>query len=183
MNLKEEIRKLYGPFYKVYGPYVRKQDGRQIVRIQSPGHKTTKLLAKVMLEIQHGRVLSKDETVDHIDENPLNDSFDNIQLLSLSENSRKSADGSSIKKYREETPVEVWRFHHVGSKNGNSKLSDSEVEYWRIKFHNNEVSIGDIERQTGLGRKTVENFIRGKSYETSPGPISKIKMRRVLKQP
>lgn len=181
MNLKEEIQKLYGSDSKVYGPYTRKQDGRQIIRIKSPDLNTTKLLSKCMLEIQHGRVLSKEDTVDHINNDPLHDSFDNIQLLTRNENSRKSADISHIKRYIRKTPKEVRRAYYTGALNSQSKLSDSEVEHWRIRFHNNEVSISDIEHQTGSSRRAVENFIRGKSYETSPGPISKIKMRRVFK--
>jgi DNA-directed RNA polymerase subunit RPC12/RpoP len=76
---------------KIYGPYKRREDNRAIVQIHYlDGTKTTQLYAKYLLEQNLGRHLTIDETVDHKDENPLNDSIDNLQILSLSNNIKKS---------------------------------------------------------------------------------------------
>lgn len=90
-NIKEKIKVLY-PTYKIYGPYPRKKDKRlQLVLCDVVNGKTiTKLFAKFLLEIKLGRILSKEETVDHIDGNCLNDILANVQLLSRSDNSAKS---------------------------------------------------------------------------------------------
>src|SRR5690606_36242053 len=83
------ILALYPEYTKVYGPYTRK-DSRRILVFTGPGGRTTRQLAKVILEIKLGRRLINDETVDHIDGNVLNDSSDNLQVLSLADNIKKS---------------------------------------------------------------------------------------------
>lgn len=84
------LRRLYGPF-KFYGPYPRKSDGRKIVCLHTNEGATTKLLAKVKLEIKLRRRLGKNDTVDHVDEDPTNDRYANLQLLSRIKNAKKSA--------------------------------------------------------------------------------------------
>jgi hypothetical protein len=41
--------------------------------------------------IKEGRILSKDEEVDHIDNDSLNDSIDNLQILTKKENKDKQS--------------------------------------------------------------------------------------------
>lgn len=89
-KLVDKILHLYGEV-KLYGPYTRKQDGRKIIVICGKDKRTTKLLAKVKLEVKLGRLLSKYETVDHKDGNSTNDKFKNLELLSKSDNSKKAA--------------------------------------------------------------------------------------------
>lgn len=90
-TFEKDFHKLYGTNLVVYGPYKRKQDGRRIVVIYDGTRRITKLYAKVKLEIKIGRILSKDETVDHIDKNPFNDKFSNLRMLSREKNARRSA--------------------------------------------------------------------------------------------
>ena len=90
-KLKNKILYLYGRKTKIYGPYVRKIDGRKIIVLVTVKKHITKLYAKVKLEVKLKRILSYKETVDHIDENSHNDKFSNLQLLSRSENARKSS--------------------------------------------------------------------------------------------
>lgn len=83
-----DVAKLYGVEYKVYGPYIREPDKRKIVVLYNGKFRTTKQYPKVKLEIKLGRLLSKDETVDHIDNDATNNKFSNLRLLSREENAR-----------------------------------------------------------------------------------------------
>lgn len=90
-KIEKEYRKLYPCLKKLGKPYVRKIDNRRIIRIVYNDKKDNhKQYAKVLLEIKIGRILSKDETVDHIDGDKLNDNIDNSQLLSRADNASKS---------------------------------------------------------------------------------------------
>ncbi len=95
-----DTRRLYGAEARIYGPYVRNSDGRRIVVIYTRKSRTTKLYAKVKLEIKLGRRLSRFETVDHDDGDSRNDKFSNLSLLSLSANSSKAAIRRTIRKVR-----------------------------------------------------------------------------------
>lgn len=78
---------------KVYGPYTRKSDKREVVRIKlTDGSFKMKSYARYLKEIELGRELDKDtETVDHKNRNHLDNNENNLQILSRSENSKKSA--------------------------------------------------------------------------------------------
>lgn len=77
---------------KVYGPYTR-QDGREVVVIHLEDGKTkTKSLARYQKEIELGRELDPHtETVDHKNRVHTDNTNDNLQLLSRSDNAKKSA--------------------------------------------------------------------------------------------
>ena len=75
---------------KVYGPYTRK-DGRQHVILYKDGVRTTVSYPKYLLEQKLGRKLESHETCDHIDNDPTNNSLDNLQVLSRLDNIRKRA--------------------------------------------------------------------------------------------
>ena len=47
--------------------------------------------ARYLMSVKMGRFLTDEETVDHIDNDKLNDSIDNLQILSLADNNRKEA--------------------------------------------------------------------------------------------
>jgi hypothetical protein len=69
--------------YKIYGPYLNKKDNRLRVVLQ---HKITRKkltisYPKYLMELHLKRYLTEDETVDHIDGNPLNNSIENLQVL------------------------------------------------------------------------------------------------------
>lgn len=74
---------------KIYGPYMRK-DNRLIIVLYSEGRTTSMSYPKYLLEQHLGRSLGIDETVDHIDGNPLNNDLSNLQILSRADNARKS---------------------------------------------------------------------------------------------
>ena len=80
--------------YKVYGPYMHRNEGRRIVFLVSKDHRTSMSYARYLLCVREGRWLESDEQADHIDNDKLNDSIDNLQILSPRENTlkgRKSA--------------------------------------------------------------------------------------------
>lgn len=78
---------------KVYGPYTRKNDGREVVRLRlDDGSFKMKSYARYLKEIELGRELHRDEeTVDHVNRIHTDNDMDNTQLLSRSDNAKKSA--------------------------------------------------------------------------------------------
>lgn len=74
---------------KLYGPYQRK-DGRLQLVIYNEGKTTTVSYPKYLMEQHLGRKLNDDETVDHIDNDPLNNNLSNLQVLSRRDNALKS---------------------------------------------------------------------------------------------
>jgi len=70
--------------------YRKKQRRMYVVFARRKDRKTTSTAyARYLMSVKLGRKLEKDETVDHIDNNRLNDSLDNLQLLSRSDNVAK----------------------------------------------------------------------------------------------
>jgi hypothetical protein len=63
---------------------------RYMVSLYSKTYRTTISLAKYRLSIKLGRILSRHEEVDHIDNDKLNDDVDNLQILSRKANQDKS---------------------------------------------------------------------------------------------
>lgn len=88
----QAIKKLYGVKARVSN-FVVCNDNRKRCLVTIPGTavKYWKQYAKFKLEIKLNRKLGKDETVDHIDGDVSNDKFVNLQLLSRSQNAKKSA--------------------------------------------------------------------------------------------
>lgn len=90
-EFNKQLLKLYPEYDKVTGPYNRK-DGRQhIILVNSQknrneqGRRRTVSYPKAIMEVHLQKRLDPHETVDHIDKNPLNNSLDNLQVLSRSE--------------------------------------------------------------------------------------------------
>lgn len=80
---------------RVNGPYVHKTGklaGRKYVNIiTDDGKKTSKLYSRYLVERNLGRTLTFDETVDHINEDPTDDRLINLQIITRSDNAKKSA--------------------------------------------------------------------------------------------
>ena len=83
-----------------------------------------------MLEIKMERRLDVDETVDHIDGDPTNDTIDNLQMLSRSENSSKGPT-EEIKRLvaleNSKRMTGVKQDHNNGDSHPTSKLTNSQV--------------------------------------------------------
>lgn len=80
---------------RVNGPYTHttgKLTGRKYVNvIYDDGKRTTMLYSRWLMQESLGRDLLPSEYVDHVDEDPTNDALGNLQLLSNSENAKKTA--------------------------------------------------------------------------------------------
>lgn len=72
----------------VYGPYIRKQDGRKIVRIVQNEKITTTLYSRYLMEINTGKELTYNEVVDHLDRDKTNDVLSNFRIVTRKKNSQ-----------------------------------------------------------------------------------------------
>lgn len=71
--------------------------GRRLVDlVNSEEDRTTISYAKYLICIKLDRLLTEDEQVDHIDGDKRNDSLDNLQVLSVEEHKKKTADESRV---------------------------------------------------------------------------------------
>lgn len=67
---------------RFYGPYLSKKDNRlRCIVVFPDGVKRTISYPKYLMEVHLDRYLEGDETVDHIDGNPLNNEISNLQIL------------------------------------------------------------------------------------------------------
>ena len=72
--------------YKIYGPYISKKDNRyRCVLVHNTGKKKTISYPKYLMEVHLGRYLGVDETIHHIDGNPLNNDLSNLMILNRKE--------------------------------------------------------------------------------------------------
>ncbi len=91
---------------KVYGPYISTSSGyarRFVIRIYDDGTRKSTSYARHLMEEHLGRELTPEETVDHIDGDRLNDALENLQVMSLADNIRKSSPGVEMIEF--ECPV------------------------------------------------------------------------------
>lgn len=168
-ELKEQFmlaayQRLYPEVTGVVGCY--KQSTNRIILIVRIGHKTqTRSYPRAIFEIHIGRKLNyPHETVDHINSDPMDNRIENLQILSLSENVKKShTDGVA---YRTPKGTKV-QYDPNGENNGMSKLTSEEVLKYRREYTNG-VSKKEIIAKTGLSRRTVENFLFGYCYSGLP---------------
>ena len=71
---------------KLYGPYNSGKDGRlRCVIVHPNGRKQTLSYPKYLIEKHLNRYLTEDETVDHIDENFLNNDISNLRVINRKE--------------------------------------------------------------------------------------------------
>jgi hypothetical protein len=144
---------------KIYGPYLRKDGRKHVVIVHPDGRKQTKSYPRLLLEQKLGRELTKEETVDHKDDDFTNDSLDNLQILSLANNAKKSAIGNKhVLGFKQSN-----EHKRSGSKNGKAKLSDIQIEdiRTRIKYHG---LIRDLANEFSVDRKTIQNILKNISY-------------------
>lgn len=69
--------------YKLYGPYLNKKDNRLRCVLVHNISKKKKTISypKYLMESHLNRYLLQDETIDHIDSNPLNNNINNLRII------------------------------------------------------------------------------------------------------
>ena len=83
--------------YRLYGPTFHKGEGRNyIFLVVDSKNRTTISYARYLMSVHLGRVLKKNEHVDHIDNDKTNDVIENLQILSPDENTKKSGTGEMM---------------------------------------------------------------------------------------
>ncbi len=135
-----------------------------IVRLTS-GKTQTRSYPRAIMELYLGRILNyPEETVDHIDSNPMNNRIENLQILSRSENIKKQhREGLAFK-----PPKGVaLNIDTNGSKNGMSKISEEDVLRYRREYTSGRSKKAIVD-ECGLSIRTVENFLFGRSFKLVP---------------
>ena len=74
--------------YKIYGPYLAKDGRLRIIGVDENDKKHTISYPKYLLEKHLGRYLERDEQIDHIDEDPLNNELNNLQILKFKQHQK-----------------------------------------------------------------------------------------------
>ena len=77
---------------KGYIVFHKKEQRNMLIVIRGDGTRTTTPYARYLMSVKVGRLLTKDEQVDHIDEDKTNDDIDNLQILSNYDNVQKHFD-------------------------------------------------------------------------------------------
>jgi hypothetical protein len=173
-KFESDLKNLYGVMTRVGATTIR-DDGRKVVTVTLPnGRVEVNQYSRYLLEIKLGRPLYGDETVDHIDDNFCNDSFDNLQPLSRAENASKGAIGNQYSLGYKQTDEQARR----GEKNGMSQINNAEVARYRHLVTNGTMSKEDVMRETGMSDRGVRNFLNGSSYSEAGGPLSANKVGR-----
>ena len=176
-TLENAVLKLYPEFVKILGPYIRRKDKRKYIMLYNGKVKTTRMLAKVKLEVKIGRRLVNDETADHIDEDPINDAYENLQILTKSENARKSC---YLKPHTLEMTDGLRRKRSenaIGAKNGNAIFTTKQVKRLRKEYADKKISIVDISKEYKISRRSVKDMLRGNTYSNIGGATTKFKSR------
>ena len=77
----------------MYGPILHRKEGRRLVCLvaMDKSHRTSTSYARYLMSIELGKRLAKTAHVDHIDGDKLNDTLENLQVISLAENNKKAA--------------------------------------------------------------------------------------------
>lgn len=76
-----------------------KEPRRNVILYNSHTDRSTVSYARYLMSVSLGRLLGKAEVVDHINNDKLDDRLDNYQIISPTENVRKSSKGITYKEF------------------------------------------------------------------------------------
>jgi hypothetical protein len=174
-KLARKLSKAYGCSVRIVGPYKCK-DGRKRIDVrgapQRSGLNKTIQLARARLEVLLGRPLRKGETVDHVDNDASNDSYDNVQLLSHARNAGKQTRATRrkiVKTLRSKAARLSNSLRNRGEKNSAAKLSDKQAKRIRKEFDRNR-DLESLLEVVPFGAHSLLNCLRGWTYVSAGGP-------------
>ncbi len=123
MKTKIKLQYPYNEQYTCGYLNINKEPRRILSLIRKDGTRTSTAYARYLMSCHLKRYLTKDECVDHVDNNKLNDVIENLQILTIKENSIKSVThlNKTAKDIKLVCPVCNVVFHRP-AKNVNFKL-------------------------------------------------------------
>lgn len=161
------IKELH-PEYDTPGTPALMNNGTRIcfsLRLCSGSRKSTQY-ARLLLECKLGRVLSRNETVDHIDGDCMNNAATNLQLLSRSDNARKGPSPSVKQLMLDRISATLKgkpRYDLRGHSNGNIKLTDEQVSAIRQKLTPYTRGLDSkVAKEYGVSRELISQIRRNK---------------------
>lgn len=87
--MKMELKEPFLEDFKAAYVNISTQNRRVTLLVRKDGSKTSMSYARYLMCCKENRFLSKEEHVDHIDNNCMNDVIENLQILSQKENNDK----------------------------------------------------------------------------------------------
>lgn len=174
--MPQNLFQIYPEYNVCHGPYTSGKDKRARVILVNTllQIKTTRLFAKILLECSIGRKLANDETVDHEDKNPFNDSPSNLRILSRAINASIAAKENKYSLGYKQTNEQK----RSGAKNGKARLTNEDVKDMRNLFSEGKINKEEIANITSLCRRAIENILSGRSYTDAEGTLSIFKVGR-----
>jgi hypothetical protein len=84
--------------YKIYGPYLSKTENRRVICLvhKSSKKRTSMSYARYLMTEHLGKKIDPKLVVDHIDNDSLNDTIENYQLITKSENNTKDKEKTML---------------------------------------------------------------------------------------
>lgn len=184
----ENLRKIYGPDLRFTS--ISRIKGRRTLLGYFNGTTKLSLYSRWLMEGELGIQLEKDQTVDHIDGDPTNDSLSNLAVLSREDNARKGpsslvkekmrmknkerSQDPTYREYMRNRPYEVYQ--------SCSKVTVPEVTLIRDKFKNGVTGIEGLMSEYRLSRRTVDNILLGVTFSRISGFVTKEEKRKINKE-
>lgn len=97
INMKINLEYPFNEDYKAGYLNINKEPRRLVLLVKKDNTKTSISYARYLMTCKLKRYLDKAEHVDHIDNNKMNDTIDNLQILSITENNKKDRSFRNIK--------------------------------------------------------------------------------------
>lgn len=175
LNTNFHILKGLYPNFRYSSIRIRKEDRRLVLVIYflQNGHFVRKgtQVSKLFLEIKLNRILNVGETTDHIDGCVENDNLENLQMLTISENSSKGSNSfikqKTSKKHSAKMKTSFGDYCR-GENNNFHKLSEKEVkeikEIQRAYFVGSNQDV-DLASKFNVSRKTISAIRLNKTWK------------------
>lgn len=91
--MKIELQEPYSKDWRLGYLVVNKEPRRTVILFNSDDDRSSVSYARYLMSVNLGRYLTRQEQVDHVDNDKTNDIIENLQILTPAENNRKSSKG------------------------------------------------------------------------------------------